>query len=443
MKKSENYGRRRIYLKALISLGVLGSLILGISSCNFPDIGDFLPGNQPTESFSDDLPTPTPQPTATPEIFVANPHQLIVWVPTQFDPELGTTAGNLLSARLDEFTAQRSQTDLQVRVKSLSGEFGLLESLQLTESAAPLLMPDLVALPRPLLEEAFQYGLVVPLDEYTDVISENDWYDYALDLAMVDGQIAGIPFAGDLMVLAYKDDGGDPPPTTWTSFLDIQRAVSFPASDPQGLVTLAWYQSLGGELSGEDGVPTLDGDLMLQVLNFYEQAQDGNLMPYWLTQFESMEQAWGSYLERQSTLAITWTSYMLESDSPNTSLSAMPTKDDRAFTYADGWVWCVLPSDQETEQFALELAVFLSESDFLSSWTFEAGYLPVRPTSLESWSETAYYPTLEKLLPLAVLVPGEDLESALGPPVRDAVVQVLKDQVEPEAALESLLGEIQ
>jgi hypothetical protein len=54
-----------------------------------------------------------------------------------------------------------------------------------------------------------------------------------------------------------------------------------------------------------------------------------------------------------------------------------------------------------------------------------------------------YYPTLEKLLPAAELVPDENLVDVLGPVVRDAVVEVLKDQVEPEIALESLLAEIE
>ncbi len=415
--------------------------MIGISSCNFPDIGEILPFNQSTDAPSDDPATPTPLPSPTPDIPLVEPHQLILWLPPQFDPGNGTEAGDLLSQRLDEFVARRPQTELQVRVKSLSGEFGLLESLQLTGSTAPLLMPDLVALPRALLEDAFNYDLVVPLDEYLEDFGEGDWYDYALDLARIDDQIAGIPFAGDLMVMAYKENG-EPPPTDWSSLLGLERALSFPASDPHGSVTLAWYQSLGGELTGEDGEPNLDGDLMLEVLNFYEQAQDVNLMPYWLTQFETPEQAWTSYQERQSTLSITWTSHLLGTDSPNTILAAMPTKDARAFTYADGWVWVVVPSTSDNEEFALELADYLTESEFLSSWSFAGGYLPVRQASLASWSEVSYYSTLEKLLPAAVLVPDGDLESELGPPVRDAVVDVLKSQVEPEEVLETLLGEV-
>ena len=442
MKKPENFSQRRVFFRILVTLGLLALFVLGISSCDFPVIRDFLPDTNSTQIPPADAPTRTPTPTPTPDIPLVEAQQLILWVPPEFDPGVTTTAGNLLASRLNEFLTRRPETELQIRVKSLSGEYGLLESLQLIDSAAPLLRPNLVALPRPLLEEAFQKGQVIGLDEYLDPGEKSDWYPYALDLARVDGQTAGIPFAGDLLVLASVNVAETTPPTTWNSFLSLQRPVAFPASDPKALVTLAWYQSLGGELRDEDGKPTLDGDLMLQVLNFYEQAQDANLMPYWLTQFETMDQAWDAYLDRQSTLSITWTSRLLTSESPNTILAAIPTKDDKAFTYADGWVWCVVPSDPETEQFALELAKFLTESDFLSIWGVEGGYIPVRPTSLESWSEVSYYAILEKLLPAAVVVPEGELDSVLGPPIRDAVVEVLKDQVEPEDALETLLEEI-
>ena len=57
---------------------------------------------------------------------------------------------------------------------------------------------------------------------------------------------------------------------------------------------------------------------------------------------------------------------------------------------------------------------------------------------MENWSEVSYYSTLQQLLPSAVLIPDLDTLSALGPEVRDAVVAVLKDQVEPAEALAPL-----
>ncbi len=443
MKKPENYTRNRNFLRLILSLTIIGLMVFGISSCNFPNLGGIFPSNSATEIPGAAAASPTPTPSATPNIPVVQNRRLIVWIPPQFDPAAATTAGNLFLSRLDEFIERRPQTEIQVRIKPTTGDFGILESLQVTDSVAPLIMPDLVALPRSLVEQAFEAGLILTLDGYTELIEENDWYDYALDLALINDEIAGIPFAGDLMVLAYKDDTGDVPLPDWDAVITAQKTLAFPASDPRGLVTLALYHSVSGEMPGTNEEVLIQGESLLEVFTYYQDAQAAGVMPYWLTQFETDEQAWESYQDRQSTMAITWSSILLTAESANTSLAAIPTKEANPFSYASGWVWCVVPSNIETEQEAVELIEFLTESNYLNTWGVEAGYLPVRPSGLDSWSETPFYSTLQQLLPAAVLLPGNDLLDDLGPEIRDAVISVLKDQVEPVDALSALLEEIQ
>ncbi len=443
MKKPENYTRNRNFLRLILSLTIIGLMVFGISSCNFPNLGGIFPSNSATEIPGAAAASPTPTPSATPNIPVVQNRRLIVWIPPQFDPAAATTAGNLFLSRLDEFIERRPQTEIQVRIKPTTGDFGILESLQVTDSVAPLIMPDLVALPRSLVEQAFEAGLILTLDGYTELIEENDWYDYALDLALINDEIAGIPFAGDLMVLAYKDDAEDVPLPDWDAVITAQKTLAFPASDPRGLVTLALYHSVSGEMPGTNEEVLIQGESLLEVFTYYQDAQAAGVMPYWLTQFETDEQAWESYQDRQSTMAITWSSILLTTESANTSLAAIPTKEANPFSYASGWVWCVVPSNIETEQEAVELIEFLTESSYLNTWGIEAGYLPVRPSGLDSWSETPFYSTLQQLLPAAVLLPGNDLLDDLGPEIRDAVVSVLKDQVEPADALSGLLEEIQ
>jgi len=442
MEQFKNYSQKKTFFRLIVGIGLLALFVFGISSCNLPDLANLLPSNSPTDLPDPAVVSPTPIPTATPNVPVLQSRTLIVWVPPQFDPKSGTTAGNLFLSRLDEFKSRRSQTEIQIRVKPLEGDYGLLESLRITGSAAPIIKPDLIALPRSIMEQAFREGLIMPLDDINGKFSDDEWFDYALDLARVEDSTTGIPFAGDLLTLAYKNDNEEYPPPDWESVLNSQKALAFPASDSRGLVTLALYQSLGGEFVDDTGSYMLSGDLMLEVLSYYQLAQAAGVMPYWLTQFETDQQAWQSYQDRQSTLALSWSSIILGSDSTNTSLAAIPTKEGKAFSYADGWVWCVIPSDLENESVALELANFLTAESYLSVWGIEAGYLPVQPSSLESWSEMPYYSTLQQLLPSAVLIPGNDLIAEFGPEMRDAVVSVLKDQVEPEAALAALLEEI-
>jgi len=443
MKRPDNYSKNRDFLRLIPGVVVIALVVFGISSCNFPNLGGIFPSISATEIPGDAIASPTPRPTATQNIPVVQSQTLIIWVPPQFDPAEETTAGNLFLSRLDDFKERRPQTEIQVRVKPTTGDFSILESLRVTDLAAPLIMPDLIALPRSLVEQAFRQDLILPLDGYTDSIIENDWYDFALDLALVDGEIAGIPFAGDLMVLAYKDDTGEVPPPDWDAVISAQATMAFPAADPRGLVTLAQYQSVSGELPGTDPEVLIQEESLLQVFTYYQEAQAANVMPYWLTQFETDEQAWGSYQDRQSTMAITWSSFIIRGESANTSLAAVPTKEAKPFSYADGWVWCVIPSNLETEQEAVELVEFLTNSSYLNIWGGEAGYLPVRPSGLDSWKESPYYITLQQLLPAAVLLPGNGLLNDLGPEIRDAVISVLKDQIEPAQAMSTFMEGIQ
>ena len=443
MTKPEIYIENRNFLRLLLGLFILSLIVIGVSSCSLPNLGGIFPANSETEVPGAVAASATPSPTATPNIPLVQSRRLILWVPPQFDPGAATTAGNLFLSRLDEFVERRPQTEIQVRVKPVTGDFGILESLQVTDSAAPIIMPDLVALPRLLVEQAFEAGLIKPLDGLTESIADRDWYDYAQGLAFIDDQIAGVPFAGDLMVLAYKDDTGDAPPTDWEAVISAQKTMAFPASDPRGLVTLAQYQSVSGEMPGSNENAVILERSLLEVFNFYKEAQAASVMPYWLVQFETEEQAWQSYQDRQSTLAITWSSILLTQDSANTSLAAMPTKGGKPFTYADGWVWCVIPSNLETEQEAVELIEFLTDPSYLDIWGLEAGYLPVHPSGLDNWSETGFYTTLQQLLPAAVLLPENELLDDIGPAIRDGVISVLKDQVDPEEALSAILEDIQ
>ena len=81
-----------------------------------------------------------------------------------------------------------------MRIKAPDGPGGLLDSLTTASAAAPLALPDLVALPRPIMETAALKGLVHPYQNLTSPIDEPDWYPYARQLARLQDSIFGIAF---------------------------------------------------------------------------------------------------------------------------------------------------------------------------------------------------------------------------------------------------------
>ena len=174
---------------------------------------------------------------------------LTLWVPPEFDP--GSDYGRraiCCASRLDEFSRQNGGVQVQVRVKAPSGPGGLLDIANGRSAAAPLALPSVVALSRADLEVAALKGLIYPLDGVSSAIDQADWYNYARQLAMVQGATFALPFAGDALVVAYRPANVTTPLGDWPSVYRMGQPLAFPAGDPQALFVLSMYQSVGGEV---------------------------------------------------------------------------------------------------------------------------------------------------------------------------------------------------
>lgn len=421
---------------ALVGLLALAALLLG-SCSQLPFLNS--PGSGTPSPVSSPVPTDVPvQPTTSPLPTQQGVTSLVLWVPPQFDPDQETGAGELIREQLEAFEGDNPGLVVDVRVKSLEGTGSMLDALEAARAAAPRVLPDLVLLPRELMEEAAAAELIYPLEDSEILVSGEDWYPYAVSLSKVGGIPYGIPAAGDLLVLAYKSDVTEGPLADWEAVLETEKALAFPAADPGAVVTLALYESDGGELDRVDEAYTLDRVPMLNVLNFYTQAQAASVMPYWVAQFETDAQAWEAYRQRQATLALTWTSTYFQNGSLNTSLAPFPTRDGVPMTYGRGWAWAYTRSDPDRRDSAQSLVEALTRSDFLAAWSASSGYLPVRTSELQDWEGELTQEFLGKILPSARLVPSRRTLDDLGPPVREAVLSVIKDQMTPETVIEVL-----
>ena len=244
------------------------------------------------------------------------PQVLRIWLPPEFDPGSGTPAGDLLQAHLDEFTRRRSGVRIEVRVKGMEGPGGLLDAISSASAAAPLILPDLIALPRPLLETAALKGLLFPYEGLSEALEQSDWYDYARQLGRIQTSTYGLPFAGDARVLVYRAEIVGKPPSDWPATLELTGPIIFPAASSRALFTLGQYQAAGGAVQDEQGRPRLDVAALEGVLAFYRLAQERGSMPFWLTQYETDEQAWEAYRSSQSNLVEASVTQFLEANDP-------------------------------------------------------------------------------------------------------------------------------
>jgi multiple sugar transport system substrate-binding protein len=401
--------------------------------------GTLTPAPQDTSSALWQTPTAVPTPSG--------PLTLRIWLPPQFDPAGDGTAAQILKQRLDEFSRRRPGLQLEVRVKAVDGPGGLLDSLTTASAAAPLALPDLIALPRDLLEPAALKGLLHPYDNLTTVMDESDWYSYAQELARLQQSIYGLPFAGDALTLVYRPAALPTPPSSWPQVVETAAPLIVPAGDPNAFFTLAMYQSASGAVRDDQGRPFLDTIVMTEVLTYYLQAEKAGAMPTWLTQYQNDDQAWQDFVNsaaitetktfNRADQVATWASRYLNSPADDLALAMLPTIHGQPFTLADGWVWALPARDPMHQTRAIELAEYLTESQFLADWSRAAGLLPTRPSALKRWPNTPYRAIIDRVALSAKLLPSSDVLISLGAPLQQAVVQVINEQQGPLAAAQA------
>jgi ABC-type glycerol-3-phosphate transport system substrate-binding protein len=325
----------------------------------------------------------------------------------------------------------------------VDGAGGLLDTLTTASAAAPLALPDLVALPRPVLETAALKGLLHPYDDFIDPPDDTDWFDYASRLERLQDSQFGLAFAGDALVLVYRTESVPEPPTDLASLLQAAGPLAFPAADPQALFTLALYQSAGGIILDDVGRPVLEKDALERIFSLYHQAAQLELFPFWLTQFQSDAQAWQAFLDGQASMVITWASRYLQTLPTGSAAAPIPTALGEDFTLGTGWVWALSGAHPDRQRAAAQLAAFLSEAAFLGEWTQATGYLPPRPSALTIWEDAEQEALIRRVSLSTHLYPSADVLPALATPLVEGTTNMLKLQGDPssaaQAAVDSLL----
>lgn len=364
--------------------------------------------------------TPTPEATATvtavPEV---EPPVLRVWVPSQFDPSAGTPAADLLKRRLEQFEAENPGLQIEVRVKAEEGEQDLLNSLTITNGAAPASMPDLIALSRSDLETAVSRGLLHPIDGLSTVLLESDWYEYARGLGQIQETGYGLPFAGQTLVLVYRP--GFRAIDQWNDLLENQAPVVFAADDPLGMIGLSLYASAGGEIMDAQGSPTLDPEVLTRLLDMIQEGLSRNVFLSSMANISADSQTLQVYRSGESDRALIWT--LNYSPSLDGLLLPLPGLNETPYSFANGWVWALAGSNPENQQLAVKLAEHLVAGDFIGQWTRETDYLPTRPSSLGEDEGT-----LAAILESAEPIPPNNVVVVLGPLMQEALTRVLKGE---------------
>jgi multiple sugar transport system substrate-binding protein len=384
--------------------------------------------------------------TPTPIDLNSSPVTLRVWLPPQFDPSASTPASSLLQARLTEFTQRRPGIHLEIRIKATDGPGGMLDAISAASAAAPQALPDLTALPRSVMEMAALKGLLHPFTSLNPSLDDPDWYDFARQLARLQNSTFGLPFAGDALLMVYRPGAVSEAPHDWETTLKLKGPLVFPAADPQALYTLSLYQAAGGSVQDSQGRPSLDKAPLEKVLTFYQQGGRAGLMPAWLAQIESDDQAWSAFQDGRANVVLTWSSYYLSQAKTQSSSSftaaLLPSPQGSSSTLALGWVWALASPQSERQELAAQLAEFLTDSKFIAAWTEAAGYLPPRASALANWTDSTQRSLVSQVVATAHLSPSSDVLASLAEPLREATVKIIQVQGDPASLTQNALDQL-
>ena len=141
-------------------------------------------------------------------------------------------------------------------------------------------------------------------------------------------------------------------------------------------------------------------------------------------------------------MAITWASRYLQSPSEDTAAAPIPTFDGVAFTVADGWAWALTTNDPDRQLLAVQLAEFLTTSEYLATWTAAAGLLPPRPSAVAAWPDQLSQNLVNLLAPSAQIIPSLEIVIEVGPVLQHAVVSVLKAEADSTTAAETAVEKL-
>ncbi|NTV36844.1 MAG: extracellular solute-binding protein [Anaerolineaceae bacterium] len=400
-------------------------LAVFLAGCTTPATATVTPSIDVAKQTVTTSPLPTPVKDQT----------LIIWLPPQFDPNTGTASAEIFRRRLDQFIVENPGVKLDLRIRSLEGPANLLNMLTITNAAAPVNLPSIVALPRDAMEIAVLKSLIYPLDNLVPAVDNSDWFSYAQQMAIIQGRTYGVPFAGDSLVLVYRPKSVGGAPEDWKQLFARGLPLAFPAADPFGTLPLQLYLSTSAPLKDPQGRPFLEPEALERVFRIMDQGTQQGVFPYNLSEMKSFQESWRAFQEKRVNWAVTWSSNYLSSLIPDTTAALVPSMGSKPHALTSGWLWCIADPDPKRQKIAAKLVEYLSDSQFMAEWTASTGYLPSRPSALDAWSNKELRLLIGKIISAAVLVPDVDVLGGTTPLLAEYTLQLIKGQTDPGKAV--------
>ena len=380
----------------------------------------------------DSVPVETAEPT--PENFTIS-----LWIPPQFDMEQDTKAGAALSSAITEYTKAHPNVNISVRIKASSGDSSMINTLTAANHIAQDVLPSLALISRSDMEIAVQRGLLQPI--ITDVFSDSTtWYPFARQSAVIDGNIYGIPVLGDGLVLTYRIAKVGAELTDWNDILTRGLPIGFAPSSSASQFGTFIYLSKGGKLTNDQGQPYLDQLRLTETLDFFLSGGKNGAFPPSLAQLPDQTQVWQRFNDGTYSIILSQFSSFSHYQNDQISVYALPLQsEDTGYPLINTWNLVMLEDNPQLQKEALNFSEFLSEAVTNDSFSAAAGYLPVRMSEHPEWQKSPQFSMVHTMSEKGTLVPGNQISNKIVPIIKNAVTQVIKNQLAPETAAQDAI----
>jgi len=354
---------------------------------------------------------------------------------------------NLLEEQVERFNRANADFEVELRLKASMGVGSLLTTLIAAQPVAPSAVPDLVVLPRRDLLAAVRSGVLRPIDSWVPDTLRADLVTNALATGSVDNILYGLPYALSVQHSVYDTALLENPPQTFADVLASEQRFLLPGLPATGQeindMLLAQYLQAGGRLVDAAGVPTIDQEPLLEVLEFYELGIQAGIFNKDLLTFSHHKDYWSRLLQENIPLGLVDSTLYLQTEAlPEAILPApIPTSDGKSLVIIDSWLWALTTADLDQQRGALEFMEWMMGAEAQADYTQMMGVLPSRRRALRLWTETSYDVTMVNTwLREGVVIPVEHRNNSAAQQIQGAFEAVLNGASYQDAASAALAG---
>ncbi|MFQ6057439.1 MAG: extracellular solute-binding protein [Anaerolineae bacterium] len=364
---------------------------------------------------------------------------LTLWTAEDLSPAQEGPGGQVLSQQYQEFMAANPDIAVEYVLRKPYGKGGLLHLLRTTEVVLPEALPDIVALDAFELGEAARAGLIQPWDDLIAADVVEDLFPFAQEAGRINGQLVGLPFEADIEHIVYNTSKLEAAPLRWTDVLTGEVSYIFPAGGEEGAVNDAFliqYLALGGRLVDETGAPALDERKLAQVLQFYREGRDKDVIPESVLEFHTLDDCWPIYLSAEVAMShVSSHRYLADRGLlKSTAFAAVPTRQGVIATMARGWAYTLVARDPARQVAAARFVSWLMAAENLATWSQAAHHLPTRRSALAAMERDEYTAFVEKQLEKAHFRPPVPAYNEMARALQEAVQDVLTGAATPRDA---------